>query len=138
MHFAKVFASEFSGSAEVVATAMAEHEATFEDMIACTREDLKAIVDKWSDTPYGDHDEVAQRCSTGVWATCLAYDLGATEVTVAGVSRVDGHVKSAAHENGIHHKADDAVFRGLLRRGLVLKSTSIALARRLGLLFESA
>lgn len=80
----------------------------------------------------GNGDLEHERCSTGVLAACLAAQF-AQRITLAGFSRVHGHVGNLAqHENGRHHKADDAVTR-LLAQRVELRTTSAELAEHLEL-----
>jgi hypothetical protein len=129
-----VFVDEFSAKVTHTLPVLRRAGVTFKQAVGISRADRAALVGNWTNTPWGDSDHEVGRCSTGVWATVKAFDLGAKDVVVAGLSRVNGHVGSSVSENGIHHRADDAVFRALTSiRGVKLRATSKALAERLGL-----
>lgn len=84
----------------------------------------------------GNGKTEALRCSTGVLAACLAASRGATEITVAGFSRMNGHVgNTRQHENGAHHAADDAVM-SILKQRVKLGTTNPELAKRIGLRYD--
>lgn len=136
LHATEVIVDEFGTPLSEVEPTLRKTGLTFDKVTGVNARMRGMLIAYAIGTGIGNGKEEKKRCSTGMVAACLAASRGATDITVVGFSRMNGHVGNThQHENGAHHLADDAVMN-ILKERVRLSTTNPQLAKRLGLHYD--